>query len=109
MGIAKEVCRIEKIKSIGALGSAYQHNLRLKNIINADERKTNYNIELTDRMSGKSYVDCFHEKIGKSPWYQNDKHKIAKNAIYAVEFMLTFGSEATDKIDINSWCQDNMK
>ena len=50
MGIAKEICRIEKIKSVGALGGAYQHNLRLKDITNADEKKTSYNIELTGRL-----------------------------------------------------------
>ena len=94
MGIAKEVCRIEKIKSVGALSSAYEHNLRLKDITNADETRTAYNIEMTSRPSGKSYVDCFHEKIDESAWYQNDRHKIAQNAIYAVEFMLTFGHEA---------------
>lgn len=108
MGIAKEVCRIEKIKSVGALGSAYEHNLRLKDIINADEARTAYNIEMTNRPSGKSYVDCFHEKIDESTWYQNDRHKIAKNAIYAVEFMLTFGHAAKGKVDIETWCKDNM-
>lgn len=109
MGIAKEVCRIEKLKSVGALGGAYEHNLRLKDISNADETKTTYNIELTDRPPGKSYVDCFHEKIESSTWYKNGSHKIAKNAIYGVEFMLTFGGEATGKIDIDKWCSDNMK
>jgi hypothetical protein len=109
MGIAKEICRIEKIKSIGALGGAYQHNLRLKDIANADETKTSYNIELTERLPQNSYVDYFHDKINSSPWYENGKHKIAKNAIYAVEFMLTFGNEANGKIDIDTWCHDNMK
>lgn len=47
MGIAKEVCRIEKIKSVGALGSAYEHNLRLKDITNADETRTAYNTRQT--------------------------------------------------------------
>lgn len=109
MGIAKEVCRIEKIKSVGALGSAYEHNLRLKDIINADETRTEYNIEMANRSCGKTYVDCFHEKIAKSAWYQNDRHKIAKNAIYAVEFMLTFGNEAKGKVDIEAWCKDNIE
>lgn len=109
MGIAKEICRIEKIKSVGALGGAYQHNLRLKNITNADETKTSFNIELAGRLPGKSYVDCFHDKINSSPWYENGNHKIAKNAVYAVEFMLTFGGEANGNIDIDTWCQDNMK
>lgn len=108
MGIAKEICRIEKIKSVGALGSAYEHNLRLKEISNADETKTTYNIELTNRPPKKSYVDCFHEKIAESKWYQNSRHKIAKNAIYAVEFMLTFSNEAKGKIDIDTWYKDNM-
>lgn len=109
MGIAKEVCRIEKLKSVGALGGAYEHNLRLKDISNADETKITYNIELTDRPPGKSYVDCFHKKIESSTWYKNGSHKIAKNAIYGVEFMLTFGGEAIGKIDIDKWCSDNMK
>lgn len=109
MGIAKEICRIEKIKSVGALGGAYQHNLRLKDITNADEKKTSYNIELTGRLPKKSYVDCFQDMIHSSPWYENGKHKIAKNAVYAVEFMLTFGGEAKGKIDIDSWCYNNIK
>lgn len=104
-----EVCRIEKLKSVGALGGAYEHNLRLKDISNADETKTTYNIELTDRSPEKSYVDCFHKKIESSAWYKNGSHKIAKNAIYGVEFMLTFGGEAIGKIDIDKWCSDNMK
>lgn len=108
MGIAKEVCRIEKIKSVGALGGAYQHNLRIKETKNADEQKMSYNIELTDRPAGKPYVDCFNEKIASSPWYQGGQHKIAKNAIYAVEFMLTFGNEAADLIDIEAWSRDNL-
>lgn len=108
MGIAKEVCRIAKIKSVGAMGGAYQHNHRLKEISNADEKRTDYNIELTNRQKGKSYVDCFHGKIEQSPWYKNCSHKIAKNAVYAIEFMLTFGGEATDKIDIDSWSSDNI-
>lgn len=109
MGIAKEICRIEKLKSVGALGGAYQHNLRLKDIANANGTKTAYNIELTGRLPEKSYVDCFHDKINSSPWYENGNHKIAKNAVYAVEFMLTFGQEAKEKIDIDTWCHDNMK
>ena len=109
MGIAKEICRIEKIKSVGALGGAYQHNLRLKDITNADETKTSYNIELTGRLPQKSYVDCFQDMIHSSPWYENGNHKIAKNAVYAVEFMLTFGGEAKGKIDIDSWCYNNIK
>ena len=109
MGIAKEICRIEKIKSVGALGGAYLHNLRLKDIPNADEAKASFNFELTERLTGKSYVDCFHDKIRSSPWYENGRHKIAKNAVYAVEFMLTFGGEANEKIDIDTWCHDNMK
>lgn len=107
MGIAKEVCRIAKLKSIGALGGAYEHNLRLKDIPNADERKTTYNIELTDRPQGKSYVDVFYEKINNSPWYKDGAHAIAKNAIYAAEFMLTFGHKATDQIDVDAWAKDN--
>lgn len=109
MGIAKEICKIEKIKSVGALGGAYQHNLRLKNVTNADEAKTAFNIELAGRVPGKSYADCFHDKIISSPWYENGNHKIARNAVYAVEFMLTFGGEANGKIDIDTWCQDNME
>ena len=109
MGIAKEVCRIEKLKSVGALGGAYEHNLRLKDIPNVDERKTTYNIELTDRPQGKSYVDVFHEKINNSPWYKDGAHVIAKNAIYAAEFMLTFGHEATDQIDVDAWAKDNYR
>lgn len=109
MGIAKEICRIEKIKSVGALGGAYQHNLRLKDITNANETRASFNIELTGRLPEKSYVDCFHDKINSSPWYENGTHKISKNAIYAVEFMLTFGEEAKGQIDIDTWCHDNMK
>lgn len=109
MGIAKEICRIEKIKSVGALGGAYQHNLRLKSISNADETITSYNIELAGRLPGQSYADCFHDKINSSPWYEHGNHKIAKNAVYAVEFMLTFGGEANGKIDIDTWCHDNIK
>lgn len=109
MVIAKEVCRIAKLKSIGALGGAYEHNLRLKDIPNADERKMTYNIELTDRPQGKSYVDVFHEKINNSPWYKDGAHAIAKNAIYAAEFMLTFGHEATDQIDVDAWAKDNYR
>jgi hypothetical protein len=107
--IAKEVCRIEKIKSTGSLGAVYEHNLRLKDVVNADETRTSYNIELTDRPPGKTFVDIFHEKIANSPWYQDGKHKVAKNAIYAAEFMLTFGSEATDQINIDAWAKDNYR
>lgn len=107
MYLAKEVCRIEKIKSVGALGAVYEHNLRLRDVINADETKTNYNLELTERPLGKTFVEIFHDKIAESPWYKNGKHDIAKNAIYAVEFMLTFGNEATGKIDIDSWAKNN--
>lgn len=59
MASTKEVYRIEKIKSVGALGSAYEHNLRLKDIINADETRTEYNIETANRSSEKIYADIW--------------------------------------------------
>lgn len=92
---------IEKIKSMGALTSKYNHNYRTVEVVNAAKELKEFNEELVKLVdeSGKpcTYVDAFKERINSLEYYKD--HKYRKDAIFGFEVITPFSRD--DNMDIN--------
>lgn len=99
------ILRLQKIKDLGKLNGCYKHNYRLSPVPNADPAKVKLNRELVARDSD-SYVDEFHKKINSLEYYQT--HKCRKNAVLAIEVVLSFSREKMESIDLEAWMADNL-
>lgn len=81
--MAFTVCRIQKIKSWGELGGSEQHTTRNRETSNADPFVSN--IRLIGTANDPSLATLVQQKIGN--------RKIRKNAVLAVEFILSASAE----------------
>lgn len=103
---------IEKIKSKGTMERKYEHNYRTGYVPNADPEKTHLNDELV-KLNGKTYSEAFDERIDSLDYYKesSDKKapKIRKDAIRALEIVLTFSREDLDNINIEEWKKNNVE
>ena len=97
---------INKLKTNAALSASYEHNLREIEVPNADINLLKDNVELIDTQ-GKDYNTLVNEKIAQMPYYY--EHPVRKNAVKAIEVMLTFSHEDMDKVDKKQWEQDSLK
>ena len=103
--IEKNYCimRIDKIKNLIALGRAYNHNYRTT--ISAAPNSLN---ELRDRnqelipnnfgIKDHNFVNVYRTKVRDSEYYQS--HKVRKNAVPAIEILLTYSKEQEGKFSI---------
>ncbi len=105
------IMRIEK-KNMISLGRAYNHNYRTTKSAapRAIEELRGLNEELIGERYGipkKTYAEIYADKISKSEYYKT--HKVRKNAVPALEILLTFSKEQIDKIDIEKWKRENVR
>lgn len=101
------ILRISKIKSISQMQAAYEHNYRLKEVPNEDPKLENFNHELITS-NGKTYTEAFQDYITKIGYGPDGKH-LRKNAVFALELVLTFSKEAAKQIDISKWEHQNIE
>ena len=79
--------KIDKIKSLGTLKVAYEHNFRKGLDENVDKSRSYLNEELIKMPEGQTYVDGFKRKmleIGHIP---------RKNAVLALDIQLTYNQK----------------
>lgn len=92
------IMRIEKKKSIRAGNKSKEHNARLTPCANANPEIKNQRIYLNEdmvRLKEMSFKDIFDERI--------QGQKIRKNAVYAVEIIMTFSPSAINENQLNDW------
>ena len=106
------IMRIEKIKSLLALGRAYNHNYRTTETAapRAVKELRDRNQELLADDTGigdRNFVKVFQSKVRESEYYKT--HKVRKNAVPAVEVLLSFSKEQAGRFDIEEWKAENVK
>ncbi len=122
-----------KIKSFSRLYAVASHNARMalgtneKNIDNANPDYDGFNQDLMPMFRGQSYVafddirdkyayDGFKlytkwmERMSTIDYYQGKKYNnIKKNTNLALEFVVSFSSDASDNINLAAWKQANIE
>ena len=97
----------KKLKTGGALSESMKHNFRQEEVLNADPNKSHLNKELI-KLQSEDYLTAVKEAIGKSPVYQREK--VRKNAVLAMEFMLTYtGKTNPELFDQEKWEKANVE
>lgn len=102
--MAFAIMRVEKIKSVSAGSSRLKHNRRETpcKTLQHPERK-NFHFIFTEEQkadSQKNFKQIFDEHTGN----QN----IRKNAVHALEFVLTYSPHGIDKMQASKWVQDSV-
>lgn len=95
---------ITKVKTMTGLVKRAEHNLREKEVLNADPERANLNEEIVS-LNGQEIADVWEQKKdealkGKEP---------RKNAVKALEVVLSVPKEDAAKIDLEKWKKENLK
>ncbi|MBQ2376874.1 MAG: plasmid recombination protein [Clostridia bacterium] len=100
MGFA--IMRIEKIKSVVAGNARLRHNRRETKCVTSNPGRKNICLIFSEQMRkdrNKSFRHIFHERTrGQKP---------RKNAVMALEVVLTFSPGAVPEEQLKDWAQDN--
>ena len=102
MGYA--ILRVEKIKSVVAANGRLKHNRRQTECLTTKPGKKNVCVILNEQMrkdKHKSFREIFHERV--------KGQKIRKNAVIAVEVILTFSPGAVPDEKLRDWVNANAK
>lgn len=102
MGYA--ILRVEKIKSVVAANGRLKHNRRQTECLTTNPGKKNVCVILNEQMrkdKHKSFREIFHERV--------KGQKIRKNAVIAVEVIITFTSGSVPDEKLRDWVNANAK
>lgn len=100
MGFA--IMRIEKIKSVAAGNARLKHNRRQIKCVTSNPHRKNVCLTFSKQMKkdrNKSFRQIFHERV--------QGQKIRKNAVMAIEVVLTFSPGSVPDENLKSWALDN--
>lgn len=108
--MSKNYCifRKENRSSDKALIDAYNHNMRIYDVENADPTRTYLNKEPVD-LNGKTYKEAAEEAIAQMRIAGAIKHKIRKDAVRGVEIILRYSHEADGTFDQDEWIAANVE
>jgi hypothetical protein len=81
------IMRVEKLKSKSSIKGMASHNFRAINTPNADSKLTNKN----EHRASQSVSECMQKYDDLKP------EKIRKNAVHALDYMITTSSDASEK------------
>lgn len=100
---------IEKIKTIGAMTSKYNHNCRKVEVENAIPELAELNedlVTLPKNADGQEvgYTDAFQQRVSSLPYYQD--RSIKRNQVLGYEVMLTYSRD--EKVDVEKWKSQSM-
>ena len=100
---------IEKIKTIGAMTSKYNHNCRKVEVENAIPELAELNedlVTLPKTADGQEmgYADAFQQRVASLPYYQD--RSIKRNQVLGYEIMLTYSRD--EKVDVEKWKTQSM-
>lgn len=98
--------KFEKANTIQHIGNIQKHNLREKEVANADKSLEHLNDEMVS-LNGKSLADTWKERMNELECYRT--RKIRNDAVKVLEVVTTFSREDRDHIDIEKWKADNKK
>lgn len=106
------ILRLEKKKNLLALGRAYNHNYRTTESAAPHAKKELHHLNeelITDDFGvpDHNFTEIFRQRIAQSEYYKT--HNVRKNAIPAIEIILSFSKEQRDRIDIEKWKAENVK
>ena len=106
------IIRIEKKKNLRSLAKTYAHNYRTAEWAApmAIDEYRNRNQELIDYDFGvpdRDFVKIYHKKVAESSYYKT--HKVRKNAVPAIEILMSYSKEMDSKIDIDKWKKKNVE
>ena len=99
-------CIWETRKIKGSLNSCMRHNYRLEETKNASLGLSYKNEELV-KLEYKDFNDAFKSKINELPYY--DSHRVRKDAVRAIEVVLSYSPEADGTFDIDEWKKKSME
>lgn len=97
---------LKKVKSINQLSGCMKHTLRLMHVINADSGSSSFNDEII-KMTDQNFVAAYRTRIAASEYYKN--RAVRKDAVKAIEVMMTYSRDDIDKIKIGEWKEANRK
>ena len=100
------IMHIAKIKSTEMLTLASNHNFRKVLASNVDQALISEDRQIKGDY-GVSYAKVFKDAVKESDYYKT--HDVAKNAVLGCEVLLTMSREMKDKVDIDKWCEANVK
>lgn len=95
---------IDKVKTIAHLEGKMNHNFRLINVPNANPADKACNEEII-KMNERNYVEAYRNRIAASEYYRN--RAVRKDAVKAIEVMMTYSRDDIDKVDIRAWKKAN--
>lgn len=100
---------IEKIKTMGAMTSKYNHNCRKVDVENAIPELAELNEDLVTLpvdSEGKEmgYTEAFHQRLSSLPYY-ND-HVVRRNQVLGYEVLLTYSRD--ENVDVEKWKAQSM-
>lgn len=121
------VCSTQKTKSRASLSGKFKHNMRLHNPANADfsERHLNevligeqglqdvFNMSIED--ANKAFDEHrfknYNEQVKETKDFVEKAtgRKVRKDAVLAIEVVLTYTSAANDNINLDEWKQENVE
>ena len=104
MGFA--VLRIEKIKTNTSLINRYDHDFRLKEVANADSSRYKDDKVLVTNPYG-TYLDAYNGIVDSSPIYKYAGPP-RKDAVKAIDIVLTYSHESVGKIDMETWEKESV-
>ena len=106
------IIRIEKKKNLGALAKAYAHNYRTAEwaaprSIGEYKNRNQELIETDFGVRDRNFVEIYRKKIAESEYYKH--HNVRKNAVPAIEILMSYSKEMDNEIDIERWKEKNVK
>lgn len=99
--------RTEKIKSYYTIQEAYDHNARLVYVPNANSELAHLNEVLVPVEEGRM-KEIFQKRLMDLPHYKSGG-QIRKNAVLAIEVVMSYSREEAEHIDIDKWKEENLK
>lgn len=110
--MAKEyaVMRLAKLKTNKDMGNAYNHNMRVFEVTNADPARLGENYEPVD-LNGRTYQDAYEEEVSRMRQRHKDMQgrKIRKDAVRGFEVVLRYSHEADSRINQEEWVRTNVE
>lgn len=106
------IMRFEKIKTQVSMTKSYNHNYRrftkenANNFSNVDLSKIHLDKELIPDYPGYDYSVAWQKRYDDMEFYKNNT--LRKDAVRALEFMMTFSADMTGKVDVDEWARINI-
>lgn len=97
---------IAKVKNLGSLSKRAQHNLRQREVYNADPDKANQNEVLLGNQDD-NVTQLWRDRFDKIEYYKSSK--LRSNAVIGLEVVMTVPAEDKGKINLEKWKKDNLE